>query len=250
MIWNYEIDEIEKGYHEAEHEYECLFCGEKQHKGRIYVYEDDMYDAYGAIKRHIEQMHGGSIPYLLKQDTNVNGLTSIQSQILKMVLEFKTDQQISETLGIAQSTVRNHKFKIREKEKQAKVFLAITQGLNQIEGKRISQSDQGAIQEIHKDATMVDERYVITEKEKEKVIATYLDDTGKILQFPAKAKKKIIILYEVIKNFKQGKEYSEIEINRILKRIYEEDFAGVRRALIEYGFMDRNQDGSIYRRKE
>lgn len=43
--------------------------------------------------------------------------------------------------------------------------------------------------------------------------------------------------------------YSEREVNRILKRIYE-DYANLRRALIEYGFIDRTNDGSSYWVKE
>ena len=36
----------------------------------------------------------------------------------------------------------------------------------------------------------------------------------------------------------------------LLKRIYEEDYPSLRRALIEYGFMERTADGSVYRVRE
>lgn len=52
-----------------------------------------------------------------------------------------------------------------------------------------------------------------------------------------------------MENFKQGKIYSEKEVNRILKRIYE-DNATLRRALIEYGFMERSNDCKSYWVKE
>lgn len=45
-------------------------------------------------------------------------------------------------------------------------------------------------------------------------------------------------------------DYTETEINRVLKRIYEEDHAAIRRALIEYGFLDRSADCRAYRVKE
>ena len=62
--------------------------------------------------------------------------------------------------------------------------------------------------------------------------------------------KKIIVMKEVIKNFKKDAVYTETEVNRILKRIYEEDYPSLRRALIEYGFMERTADGSVYRVRE
>ena len=51
------------------------------------------------------------------------------------------------------------------------------------------------------------------------------------------------------KNFSVGKKYSEKEINRVLKRIYE-DYVTIRRALIQYGFLDRSKDCSEYWVKE
>ncbi len=52
-----------------------------------------------------------------------------------------------------------------------------------------------------------------------------------------------------MKNFSKGKIYSEKDINKILKRIYD-DNATIRRYLIEYGFFDRSKDCSKYWVKE
>lgn len=51
-----------------------------------------------------------------------------------------------------------------------------------------------------------------------------------------------------MKQFKVDYEYQEKEINHILKRIYE-DYSTIRRALIEYGFLERSDDCGIYRVK-
>lgn len=48
-----------------------------------------------------------------------------------------------------------------------------------------------------------------------------------------------------MKRFELNKIYSEKEINEILKSIYT-DFAIIRRSLIDYGLMGRNQDGTEY----
>jgi len=60
-----------------------------------------------------------------------------------------------------------------------------------------------------------------------------------------KDKHKLVILRVIVEQFEVGRKYSEKEVNNILKPIYE-DFAAVRRYLIEYGFMERTQDCKEY----
>ena len=52
-----------------------------------------------------------------------------------------------------------------------------------------------------------------------------------------------------MKNFEPGRDYAEKEINKIIKPIYK-DFSTIRRYLIEYGFLTRSADCSVYRVKE
>ena len=251
MIWNYHLDEITRGYVEEKAAYRCVVCQQAFEKGRIYQESENLYDAMGAVMNHVKKEHGSTAAYLLSQELSITGLTEIQRKLLGLLLEGKSDQEIGKELGIAQSTVRNHRFKIREREKQAKLFLALMASLEEETKKSISSSDTGTLEEIHNTATMVDDRYNITDKEREKTVATYMDaTTGALKQFPAKEKKKIIILGEIIKNFKKDTEYSEAEVDKVLKRIFEEDYPTIRRALIEYGFMDRSTDCTVYRVKE
>jgi len=65
------------------------------------------------------------------------------------------------------------------------------------------------------------------------------------LSFPAREKKKIVVLRRISTYFKEGVTYSEKEVNRILSRVYE-DHVLLRRYLIEYGFLDRTRDGAVY----
>jgi DNA-binding CsgD family transcriptional regulator len=248
-IWNSSIDEIVMGYKENKDSFVCTFCGREFIKGQIYTFDVNLYDAYGAVNYHSKKDHGSAVDYLLAQASAQIGITNVQQQILRLMSEGKDDNAISHAVGIAQSTVRNHRFKLREKEKQAKLFLALMQSLEEKTKRSISQTDAGFIKEIHPTATMVDDRYNITEEEREKVIKTYLDGNGALLQFPAKEKKKIVLLREIVKNFKSDQMYSENEVNIILERIYN-DYATIRRALIEYGFLDRSEDCSVYRVKE
>lgn len=250
MIWNHELEDIRKGYSEDKTSYSCVICETVFEKGRIFQENDNLYDAMGAVKQHVKKQHGSIASYLLSQELSVTGLTDIQCKLLNFLLEGKSDQEIGKELGIAQSTVRNHRFKLREKEKQAKLFIALMASLEEETNKPIQISDTGTLEDRHHAAKMVDDRYNITDKEREKTIATYIDEeTGALRQFPSKEKKKIILLREIMKNFKRDTEYSEAEVDKVLKRIYE-DNATLRRSLIEYGFMDRSADCKRYRVKE
>jgi hypothetical protein len=64
--------------------------------------------------------------------------------------------------------------------------------------------------------------------------------------FPAKEKRKFATLFTIITAFDQTKTYHEKDVNEILKPIYH-DFATIRRYLVDYGFLSRTPDGSVYR---
>ena len=248
MIWNHEVEDIARGWYEADGKYVCLVCGAEFEQGRIYSVGEALYDAHGAVRLHV-QGHGGMAEYLLGQEVGLTGLSEVQAQLLQLVAAGKSDAQIAKEMGIAHSTVRNHRFKLREKEKQAKVFLALMQAMERKTKNPIGRSDGVEIVEVPMTAKMIDDRYGITESEKKKTIATYFDENGALKQMPAREKKKIIVLYEIVRNFKPGQAYSEAEVNRVLKRIYEADFPTIRRYLIEYGFLERSRDCSVYRLK-
>ena len=265
VLWTYPLQDVARGYAEEQDAYCCLFCEKKYQKGRVYEWESGaapeqeaageegrlLYDASGAIRAHVRETHGGTADYLLGQGQgqamDLTGISEMQYRILLKMLVGDDDRQIGDRLGIAQSTVRNHRFRLREKEKQAKLFLAMMQSLEEKTSTPIGMSSKGPIEELQISATMIDERYGITEQDREKTLKTYMESTtGMLKQFPAKEKKKIIVLREIIKNFMVGRTYSEQEVNRRLKRIYEADYPTIRRALIEYGFMERSADCRVY----
>lgn len=249
LIWDESIDTIVDGYKETKDNFVCLLCGKEFEKGKVYKIKDELYDSYGACKNHISSSHGYTVDYLLDENIDLTGITEIQQKILRLMSKGYDDKQIAKELGIANSTVRNHRYKLREKEKQSKLFVALMESLQDKTSRPINQSDSGKIEEIHKTATMVDDRYDITDSEREKTIKAYISEDGKIKQFPSKEKKKIILLREIMNKFARGKEYSEQDVNFILMDIYE-DYATIRRALIEYGFLERSLDCRVYKVKE
>ncbi|MCM3710161.1 DUF2087 domain-containing protein [Sporosarcina luteola] len=93
----------------------------------------------------------------------------------------------------------------------------------------------------------MEERFQVTEIEREKVLRNYFRKglDGPLDTFPSKNKRKYIIAQEIINRFEVGIVYLEKEINAILKEIHP-DFATIRRFFIDYGFMNRSDDGKEY----
>lgn len=249
LFWNGTIEEIKKGYIEQEDCYRCIICGEVFIKGQIYKVDENLYDTQKATQLHIEQKHHSMLNYIINMNNSFIGITEIQKSLLQLLAEGNGDKEVGEKMKINPSTVRNHKYRLREKEKQAKIFLVLMQLLEEEQSRPIHLLEQTKLCETPKTATMIDDRYNTTEQEKEKIIAAYFDETGKLKNYPAKEKRKIIVLEKISTHFKKGKFYSETEINRILTRICD-DHATLRRAMIEYGFMERANDGDNYWIKE
>ncbi|MFL0268027.1 DUF2087 domain-containing protein [Candidatus Clostridium radicumherbarum] len=249
ILWDSSIDEIKKGYIEGEQEFTCIFCNSSFEKGKIFKRGEDFYDAKKITEIHVKEAHSSSLGYLLNMNSDFTGISEIHREVIKLMAQGLTDKEIATELGIAQSTIRNHRFKLREKEKQARLFLATMELLGDASSRGINVLDKEVIIDSHKTATTLDDRYNITDMERKATIKAYMDETNALKSYPAKEKKKIIVLGEIVKNFSRGRTYTEKEINRVLKRIFE-DYATIRRALVEYGFIDRSNDCTKYWVKE
>lgn len=231
------LDDVMKGYEHVNGEYHCLFCDATFDEDHVYPVNEQFLTAKGMMKQHMTLEHRSPFHGLLSLDKKVLGLSDVQIDMMKHFYEGTSDKDIvSQSNLTSVSTVRQHRFKLREKEKQAKLFLALMQLLKQPEQ-----------YVIHKGAKQVDERYGVEQKERDQVLKSYFKDglDGQITTIPSKEKKKLIILQHITKRFEVGKTYSEKEVNELLKTVHA-DFVSLRRHLIEYGFMERNNDGSQY----
>lgn len=250
LLWSASIDEIKDGYIKFEKNYKCIICEKEFEKGRIYEINSKLYDAKKATEIHIEEKHTSILNYLLNMNSSFTGISQNQSEVLKLIALGLSDKEIALKLKVAKSTIRNYRFKLREKEKQSRLFLAMMELVEEKTKKEVNILDnKEVIEDPHKSATTVDDRYNITQKERETVVKNYMDENGALKTFPSKEKKKIIILSEITKSFTKDIKYSEKQVNRILERMYE-DYVTIRRSLIEYGFLDRTDDGREYWVKE
>lgn len=238
------IEDLKHGYcyHTDTKSYHCLLCNKVFETGEIFRYGDRYFDASKAIRLHIEQEHEGMFGQLISAESKYNTITDKQKELLELIQLGISDQEIAAKLGITASTVRHQKFSFREKAKQAKLYLTIYELA--FEG---PSSDKDRLIPIHEGAKMVDDRYIITKEEREKILTTVFSSLSplRLKVFSAKEKKKIVTLQKIMEQFEKDKIYPEKQVNQILQNIYE-DYPTLRRYLIEYGFMDRSKDCRDY----
>ena len=239
LFFSASVGELKQGYIEETNDYVCLLCGERVEKGIIYPYGNLLYEAEKYMNIHIRDVHVSVFDYLISLDKKTTGLTDHQNKLLHLFYQGKSDAEVQQELEIGSaSTIRHHRFVLKEKERQAKTLLALMELLKE--------KDQHApsFVPVHKHAKMVDDRYNITEEEQKKAVSKYFSGK-KLLKFPLKEKQRLIVLREIMNHIDKAKLYTEKEINEEIAAIYE-DYVWIRRYLIEYGFLDRKADGSSY----
>ncbi|WP_299089291.1 DUF2087 domain-containing protein [uncultured Metabacillus sp.] len=242
VFWNASIAELKRGYVEDPDSYICLLCGENIQKGIIYPYEGTLYEAEKYMQIHIESTHRSVFDYLIGLDKKLTGLTDHQNQLLRLFFQGKSDKEVQKELEIGSaSTIRNHRFLLKEKERQAKTFLVLMELLKE------QDKHAPAFLPMHKTAKMIDDRYNITLEEQQEIVKKYFPEgsSGRLKAFPPKEKQRLIILREIAKRIKGEKTYDEKELNQVLSAVYD-DYVLIRRYLIEYGFLTRKPDGSQY----
>lgn len=239
LFWNATLEELKEGFIQTNHSYRCLLCGESIEKGLVYQKDGVFYEAERYMCVHIESVHGSVFQHLIRLDKKLTGLTEHQSKLLELFYEGKTDSEVQDAMGIGSaSTIRHHRFALKEKERQAKTFLAMMELL------KAKDEYAPSFISVPTTAKMVDERYDLTESEYDQAILKYFKD-GRLAKFPLKEKLRIIVIREIAKSIKDDKTYDEKELNALLETYYE-DYALIRRYLIEYGLLDRKMDGSEY----
>ena len=232
------VDDLKRGYvfDVTQDRFLCLCCGFKTEPGQIYRSADAYYDAEKFIRIHIDTEHGSALQILLQLDKRWTGLTELQTQLINLFAGGVSDQEIANQLGTGSvSTIRNHRFLLREKLKQAKCFLAIGELMEEL-----SQT---------KSTVPMAKIPATVSAEEQKIIATYFPQgiDGPLTTYPGREKRRLIILRQLAERFVPHRAYSEKEVNAILSATYE-DHVLLRRQLIDYGFLSRRPDGSEYRR--
>ena len=218
-----DLNEIKEGYRfQSELQcYTCLICGQTFEVGEVFQINKRWFDALRAVKEHVQTEHGGVLNHLLEMDKKYTSLTEKQIVLLKNLSSGMSDKEIAKESNLAAATVRHQRFMFREKAKQAKIYLAIYEAAD----RAATLESKDFLVDTHTGAVSVDERYILTVDEDRKIIENYFaDDEGlKLILFPSKEKKKIAVLRKIVTQFEPSKEYSEQEMNEILRQIYDDE---------------------------
>jgi hypothetical protein len=78
----------------------------------------------------------------------------------------------------------------------------------------------------------------------------FVDERGRLISWPARQKVQRMALALLATRFEQGREYAEQEVNFLLMEWHTfGDWAMLRRLLVDWKHLERESDGSRYRRR-
>lgn len=243
LIEDASIEDLLRGYKEEDQGYKCLLCGQYFSKGEIYSINNKLFEAQKAVVIHIEEIHESVLDYLLKMPSAIMGISDLQLELLNLFARGLSDKEIAGYLGVAGSTIRNHRYKLRERERQAKVFMTIMALLEE------KQNMPNKVEEIsiNQDTYVytINQGKSIPEKDKKRILETYITPSGRLRSYPSTEKAKKVILEYITDYFSKGEKYEDVEVNRTLMNIYM-DYSLLKRELLEYDFLSKTEKGGIY----
>ncbi|MEK5389278.1 metalloregulator ArsR/SmtB family transcription factor [Margalitia sp. FSL K6-0131] len=148
-------------------------------------------------------------------------------------------QAIAGKLGLKPPTITHHIAKLREvgliKERRDKntIYFSLNTKILETSAKAILTVGKGGGTNMEMS---------VTEEERAAIINNFFTKDGKLKNYPAQRKKKLVVLAHMAKGLEFGKVYPEKEINEYLKQFHE-DYATLRRELImcQYMYRENNQ---------
>lgn len=243
LFWSASVDDLKCGYILMEDYYVCLLCGQKIEKGIVYPEDGLFYEADKYMRIHIEKVHQSVFEHLSQMNKKITGLSEHQTNLIRLFYQGKSDAEIQKAMGIGSpSTIRNHRFALKEKERQSKVFLVMMELLKEKDNRTAN------LPILPQKTKKLNGLNRLAQAESDKLLKKLFPEgtEGPLKTFSLlKQKHKLVVVQEIAKRFQPDRTYHEKEVNQILKNIYH-DFATLRRYLIEYGFLERTPDGSQY----
>ncbi len=245
----------------------CLFCEARFETGQVFPEDGVFRVASAAADHHVATAHGGPLAALLALGRTGHGLSEVQAEVVALQARGLDDKAMAAALGgRSVSTVRNHRFQLRRRHREARVFSALMALLEA--GARLPAPDDAPAPvapapaadppppaarfvEFHAELPTTDERTAITVAEAEKLRQKYFSgpDQRALQRIPKKEKHKLVVLQRVVEALKPGERYTEREVNALLAEIHS-DTAALRRYLVDYRFVARTPDGAAYWRTD
>ncbi|MFZ7942827.1 metalloregulator ArsR/SmtB family transcription factor [Neobacillus sp. 19] len=147
-------------------------------------------------------------------------------------------QAIAGKLGLKPPTITHHMTKLREvgliREQRDKntIYFSLNTKTLENSAKAILTVGTGGESSLEMS---------VTAEERTAIINNFFTKEGKLKNYPAQRKKKLVVLSHIVKGLDFGKVYQEKEINEYLKQFHE-DYATLRRELIMCQYMYRENN--------
>lgn len=159
--------------------------------------------------------------------------------------------ELAATVSLSEPTVSHHLAKLRNAE-LVTLRMAGTQRfyrLNDVGLNRLKECVTVLEQNPPSPVAAVSENSWITAldwpEDDKKVLRDYTHN-GKIARLPSKQGRLMVLLRWLATHFEVKRFYSEAEVNAIIKAVYEPDYVGLRRDLVDMGYLHRERGGGNY----
>jgi len=148
--------------------------------------------------------------------------------------------ELAELLALQEPTVSHHLARLRELG-----LVAVRADANS----RFYRLDRRRLEALNRELLRVHEadlwlKELNMDDAERKIVSDYVEN-GRLKQIPSKQKKLLVILRWLAGQFEEERRYTEQEVNDILRR-YHDDYASLRRNLIEYRLLERESGGGVY----
>jgi predicted transcriptional regulator len=150
-------------------------------------------------------------------------------------------EQMAEVLGVSASTVSHHLSRLSK----AGLVSARAESYYNIYQLNVERLESLSKELLAKETLPAVTAELDMDAYDQKVVRNYSKPDGSLKSIPTQLKKLQAVLRYVVRDFAMDVRYSEKEVNQILER-YNEDYAQLRRELVDFGFLGREGGGGSY----
>ena len=157
---------------------------------------------------------------------------------------------LAEVLGLSEATISHHISKLRTvgflnlRSAGNQRFYRMRPGALAQVAERVERLEAG---EFDAAALADDQAWIDAldiDEDARKVLRNYTE-FGRLTRIPSKQAKLIVVLDWLVTAFEAGRTYTEAEVNAIIRERHD-DFATLRRELVEFGYLRRERGGGAY----
>ena len=156
----------------------------------------------------------------------------------------RSGEQLAEHLNIKPATVSHHLAKLADAglvtstAEGHKKFYSLRLDAVRATAQQLHTKDPGLLVPEDADATKFYPNRVPYDEYDRKVLKDFFNSDGSLRQLPMQRKKFLVVLKHIVKDIESGCEYTEKQINALLKR-WHPDTASLRRGMIDFRLMER-----------